>query len=139
MQTHPNLAYIAHLSNMRSEHIDCRDEMTERGFPCIISNDLNNGKEYPHCDVSQALRVNTMRLSTLNNPRNVFFIFFIEDSTFDNIANFELGIAANSIEHIAFIGPKLKAGHQLIETLGVHYDSWENFITRHFDFGQTSL
>ncbi len=129
----PLLSYIAHLVKPSAEHIAVRDEMTERLFPCVISNDLNNGREFPQCEYGCAVAVNTMRLATLLNERTKYFIYFLENSSNDNIANVELGIALASkhIEHIIIIGGKRQHGFQAIERI-TYYPDWQNFKNRNF-------
>jgi hypothetical protein len=127
--TTPLLAFIAHLKQPRSEHIIIRDELTDRGFPCVISNDLNSNKEYPNCSIATALEVSSNRSETILNPSNRFFIYFIDDVS--EQGQIELGQALNVTEHIALIGPKRKLSYHFF-TRCHHYDSWEQFISKHF-------
>lgn len=123
----PLLSYIAHINSPRAEHLAIREKLTKKGYPCVLSNDLNNGKEWPQCDRITGISVNQMRLSTLVNERNEFFLYFLEDSSNNPIANAELGIAMGcGLKHVIIIGTKRRHGMQLLE--GIEgYETFEDF------------
>lgn len=132
----PLLAFIAHLPQLKAEHIAYRDDLTQRGFPCVISNDLNPGKEFPNQDRQQATEVMLNRIATLQNESNRFFIYFIEESTNDPIAAFELGnaLAYSHTEHIILIGEKKKSAIHFSGSAEriKHYPNWQGFLANHF-------
>lgn len=122
----PLLSYIAHVKELRKEHLDYAEDLTQRGFPCVISNQFNNDK-----DTASEAMLN--RLTTIANDSNRFVIFFIEDSAYDNIALWELGLASSygHCEFICLIGKeKYRQFAQLPRVKS--YPNWEGFIGNHF-------
>lgn len=125
----PLLSFIAHLKHPKAHHILYRDELTQRQFPCVLSNDLNPGKEFPACSIDTAAEISKNRIITITNPSNSYFIYFIDEVS--ELGVLELGYAIGKIEHICLIGPKRHNTYHFYETLN-HYSDWNNFISRRF-------
>jgi len=122
----PLLAYIARVKSYRECYKTYREDLTQRGFPCIISNELENPDQ-------SAQEIINNKFLTLTNPSNAFFLFFPEDSKDDNCAIFELGLCCAYLNtcNICIIGPRDST--KLILPTGVnYYGDWENFIYRRF-------
>ncbi len=125
------LSFIAHLKSPRAEHYIFRDEMTARGFPCVVSNDISNpGAEYPELNTIHSKTVSEDRLNTLFDPANHFLFYFLNDTS--TLGEIELGIALGlETEHICIIGPKRLQTYHWLPNIQ-HFDSCSNFFARHF-------
>lgn len=126
----PFTSYIAFVKGLRPEHRQFAKELTDRGFPCVISNDVNNGREYPNCDKEQAMLVSNNRFCAVNDENTKWFILFMDEAC--DISWVELGLAyASNVEHICIIGSSLKNTYCCASNI-THYSCWDNFIARHF-------
>lgn len=126
----PNLSYIAHITSVKPEHYGYRDEMTECGFPCTLSNDF---VKFENVDERSRLEY-TMRAQTLMNPRNAYLILFL--GSLNGVSYTELGLALSNIyTDICIIGRTTEklSGFMTLNKVK-HYDDWENFIFRRFPF-----
>lgn len=108
--SHPPTSYIANLNRISDYHREIKQDLTDRGFPCIISNDIletPDSLEYPMCSPSAARSNITNKISTLKNESLNFFLLFIDDSLHNDIASFELGLVVNLKNcFIVLVGPK---------------------------------
>lgn len=131
-------SYIAHLRSVRDYHRDAREDLTSRGFPCLLSNDVlgDELREYPSCSKDQAKITIANRISLVRDNNLAFFILFMDDSQHDEIAAFELGLAIqNPATKMILIGARPRNNIHCIEDSRIilAYD-YENFAAqRYFD------
>lgn len=138
VKTHPEqlTSYIANINQVRGYHQEYCADITDRGFPCVISNDflLDEPREYPFTSVESSLSRMEKRIITLRDPSLTFFIFFTEESQHNEIAAFELGLAIQTKATVVLVGPRPRnAIHTYREKSRIIscYD-WDNFIQQRF-------
>lgn len=136
----PSQSYIAHLNRYNArEFLNHKQSLLDFDFPCVISNDFLNDSlgEYPKISVAQSKELMQNRLLSLADPNLKFFLYFIDHSFDNHIANFELGAAiAHDIEHIALIGKRINSPIHCLthnDDRIVHYYDMNNFMERHFN------
>lgn len=133
--TLPLTSYIAHLNTINGRHREVVQDMTDRGFPCVISNDLLGvtGREYPHCSASVGRELGNARIMLVKDERLAFFFLFMNESQHNEIAAFELGLAIQTKATTVLIGPHPRSGIHLVEDkkIVLAYD-YENFLSMRF-------
>lgn len=129
-------SYIANLNTISGKHRDIIVDMTNRGFPCILSNDINPEREYPYCSQQAAALVMTNRIETLRDSRLGFFFLFMNESERNEIAAFELGMAVQSKAKIVLIGNKIRGSIFCSSQKGdriLRYYNYEDFTQDRFE------
>lgn len=118
-------SYIAHVKHTTQEILDIQIDITQRGFPCLRSNQVEENYTDPK-ELSQS------RAESLHPCLNRFFFFFPDLSWEDSVGLVELGLAIGyGTEHICVIGKSRTCSwhyHPRIQ----YYDDWDNFLFRHF-------
>jgi hypothetical protein len=125
------LGYIAHVNTLRPEHLTVMEDLTNRGFPTIISNYVNNHAESPNCSREDGGVASLNRCLNITNPAVRYFLLFTD--YVDDLALVEMGIAiAADVGVIALIGSKdLKNTFACGENV-TRYSDYENFVARRF-------
>lgn len=132
-------SYIANVNKVRDYHLAALDDLAERQFPGILSNEIHPKEysEWPNCPESIALETMGNRISMLRDDRLHFFLLFIDDSQNNDIAAFELGMAINNPNClIVLIGEQPKSAiHNLSfegRTKIVRAYDYDNFLYQRF-------
>lgn len=120
----PLLAYIAHSVKKLPEALELQREMTERGFPTVRSEQVDEVYNSPK-------EIAENRIHVLSNWRNRFFFFFIDASANDTVALIEFGYALNHTKKVCVIG-KSRTNSFMYHPKVELYDTVDNFLYRNF-------
>jgi hypothetical protein len=118
-------SYIAHVKHTTKEILSFQDDLTNRGFPCLRSNQVDENYNNPR-------ELSISRLESLNPSMNKWFFFFIEQSCNDAIALIEFGYALYKTEHVCVIGRSRTNSFMFCTPRVQYFESIDNFFTRHF-------
>lgn len=129
-------SYIANVNRISQYHLDVLEDLNERLFPGIISNEIHpkEFQAYPLCSEEVARTTMENRLSMLRDPMLHFFIMFLDDSQHNEIAAFELGVSVQTKATIVLLGSKYRSGITIfkpIDKIVKAYD-WDDFIEIRF-------
>lgn len=118
------LCYIAHSQKYFKDAIELQKEMTDRGYPTIRSEQVDEQYVAPK-------EIAEKRVHCLSNWRNRFFFLFIDVSANDPVALVEFGYALNHTEHVCLIGRSRTNSFQYHPRVEL-FDSIDTFLSKHF-------
>jgi hypothetical protein len=125
-----NSCYISFVKPFTLEARNICDFLTANGWPAILSNDINPGKEWPNNSAEILSTISQDRIQIIQET--TWFLVLMDHYSKNPLVDIELGIAlvSPSIKMIGIVGTKHASFdcHKKVTC----FSNWDNFVARMF-------